>query len=117
MNKIEKLIERAKYYERLTRQYHELTEFVRALKFSDDENISSVGVSSNGFRKRYELKISTPVSYVNELEEFDHVYGVNLVQDLGLEATNQRITQILIWDAENRIKVIEKELANAFGGE
>lgn len=116
MNKIEKLIERAKYYERLTRQYCELSDFLQALKFNDEEPVSYYGIQSNSFVRCHELKITTPAVIEGSSSSTKLIYSVNLISDLDMKDTNLKVTQILIQDIEDRMRRIEDELLQVFDG-
>lgn len=114
MNEIEKLIERARYYERLTRQYNELSDFLQALEFNDEEPTSYHGLKSQSFDKCFELKIETPAVIESSCSTRKLIYGINLTKDLDMEDTNLKITQILIQDIKDRMTRIEDELLQVF---
>lgn len=114
MNEIEKLIERARYYERLTRQYNELSDFLQALEFNDGEPASYYGLQSQSFDKCFELKIETPAVIKSNGSSANLIYGVNLIKDLDMKDTNLKITQILIQDIKDRMTGIEDELLQVF---
>lgn len=109
MMDIEKLTEKAKYYEQLTRQYLEIKDFLAAIK--NDSKASIVDKSYVGIKTCEEIAIITPVD-----EYF--LSKVNLTRDLGLHPLAfERIRQVLIEESENRLQAIEDELSNVFGQE
>ncbi|WP_414842163.1 hypothetical protein [Enterococcus saccharolyticus] len=116
MTEMESLIKSARYYEKLTRQYNELADFLQALKFDDDEPASYYGLHSRSFDKCFELKIKTPAVIEGGRSTAKLIYGVNLIKDLDMEETNLKITQILIQDIKDRMTRIEDELLHVFDG-
>lgn len=106
---IEKLTEKAKYYEQLARQYKEIEEFLMALK--NNSKATTIGSDVIGIKTCEEIAIVTPLNQ-------QYTSKVNLTRDLGLHPIAfERIRQVLIEETENRLQTIEDELSNVFGQE
>ena len=116
---LKKLVEKAKYYEKITRQYDELSDFLQALEFGKcDDSIHDYTLeNSRQFDKYNELKISTPAILKHERSSTKLIYEVNLIKDLGMEDVNKEITEFLIKRTAERMTQIKAELEQAFGKE
>lgn len=106
--------ERARYYELLTRQYRECENFLQALKFDNKEPTGYLEIKTNSFKNCDEMVISTPARLENEISRSSLIYKVNLSKDLGMDLTNAELTTWLIKEVEQRMRVIEDELAQVF---
>lgn len=111
---IKKLEEQAKYYEKLTRQYREAADFLQALRFNDCQPTEySVG-NSKSFENCNEISIQTPAILEHKNSRTETFYKVNLIKDLGMEYTNQAITEYLIEQVKLRMAKILSELQSVF---
>lgn len=110
----DKYEKKARYYEKLTRQYRECQNFLQALKFDNKEPTDYSGIKTNSFKDCDELVISTPARLENKISRLPLIYKVNLSKDLGMELTNSDLTDWLIKEVEQRMQVIEDELGQVF---
>ena len=119
MNLDKKLVEKAKYYEKITRQYNELSDFLQALEFgkSEDSIHGYMIENSRHFDEYNELKISTPAILEHERSSTELIYKVNLIKDLGMEDVNKEVIELLIKRVVERMTELETELEQAFGKE
>lgn len=114
MMEFEAYAEKAKYYEKLTRQYREASDFLQALQFDNCETTEySVG-KDNLFGNCNELSIQTPAILEHEDSITKLFYRVNLVKDLGMDLVNEELKKWLIQEVKTRMQAIEDELASVF---
>lgn len=113
---INQLTNKAKYYEKLTRQYKEAQDFLQALRCTNPKNPKDELLRRNGFDDYSEIQISTPAVLSQEITKSKLVYKVNLSKDLGMDIVNGEINDLLIQRVQERLTIIEDELSQVFDG-
>lgn len=113
---IDQLTNKAKYYEKLTRQYKEAQDFLRALRCTNPKSPKDELLRKSGFDAYSEIQISTPAVLEQEITKSKIVYKVNLSKDLGMDTVNGEITDLLIQRVLERLMMIEDELGQVFDG-
>lgn len=111
---IEKLTEKAQYYENLTRQHKEARDFLQALQCTNPKNPRKELLRRDGFNEYAEIQITTPAVLNHGNYKSDLIYKVNLTKDLGMDFVNSEINDLLVQRVGERLMVIEDELLQVF---
>lgn len=113
---IDQLTTKAKYYEKLTRQYKEAQDFLQALRCTNPKIPLEELPGRIGFDDYSEIQISTPAILNHKSTTSRLVFRVNLSKDLGMDMVNGEITDLLIQRVQERLTIIEDELSQVFDG-